>query len=55
MGRMVMLVAGALLALWVLFAFVVPMIMGLLKLALIVGVIAVIVFIAVSLVGRTAR
>ncbi|WP_431897274.1 hypothetical protein [Nonomuraea sp. bgisy101] len=55
MGRMVMLVAGVLLALWVLFAFILPMVMGLLKLALIIGVIAVVVFVAVALVGRTAR
>jgi hypothetical protein len=50
---MVMLVVGALLALWVLFTFILPMLMGLLQLALIVGVIGVIVFIAVTLVGRS--
>jgi hypothetical protein len=50
-----MLVLGALLALFVLFNFVLPMIMGLLKVALIIGVVALLVFIAVTLVGRTSR
>ncbi|MFG3437701.1 hypothetical protein ACGF0J_10705 [Nonomuraea sp. NPDC047897] len=55
MSRVVMLVLGALLALFVLFNFVLPMIMGLLKVALIIGVVALLVFIAVTLVGRTSR
>ncbi|MDF2707535.1 MAG: hypothetical protein K0R62_3187 [Nonomuraea muscovyensis] len=50
-----MLVLGALLALFVLFNFVLPMIMGLLKVALIIGVVALLVFIAVTLVGKTSR
>ncbi|MBB6346296.1 MULTISPECIES: hypothetical protein [Nonomuraea] len=55
MSRVVMLVLGALLALFVLFNFVLPMIMGLLKVALIIGVVALLVFIAVTLVGKTSR
>lgn len=54
MGRMVMLVAGALLAVFVLFNFIVPMVMGLLKIALIIGVIAVVVFVLVAIVGRSS-
>lgn len=55
MGRLVMLVVGVALALWVLVAFILPMLVGLVKLALIIGVIALVVFVAVALVGRTAR
>ncbi|MGW4469607.1 hypothetical protein ACWENQ_08035 [Nonomuraea sp. NPDC004354] len=55
MGRLVMLVIGVALALWVLVAFILPMLVGLVKLALIIGVIALVVFVAVALVGRTAR
>ncbi|MEU7001525.1 hypothetical protein [Nonomuraea sp. NPDC046570] len=54
MGRMVMLVAGALLALFVLFTFIIPMVFGLLKLALLIGVIAVVVFVVVTVVGKTS-
>ncbi|MEU7741060.1 hypothetical protein AB0L53_43260 [Nonomuraea sp. NPDC052129] len=54
MSRVVMLVLGALLALFVLFNFVIPMIMGLLKVALIIGVVALLVFIAVTLVGKSS-
>jgi hypothetical protein len=49
-----MLVLGALLGLFVLFNFVLPMIMGLLKVALIIGVVALLVFIAVTLVGKSS-
>ncbi|HUR07101.1 MULTISPECIES: hypothetical protein [Nonomuraea] len=54
MSRVVMLVLGALLGLFVLFNFVLPMIMGLLKVALIIGVVALLVFIAVTLVGKSS-
>ena len=49
-----MLVAGALLALFVLFNFIIPMVLGLLKIALIIGVVAVLVFIVVTLVGKSS-
>ncbi|NUW37100.1 hypothetical protein HTZ77_37710 [Nonomuraea sp. SMC257] len=54
MSRVVMLVLGALLALFVLFNFILPMVVGLLKVALIIGVIGLLVFVAVSLVGKTS-
>ncbi|MEU7829642.1 MULTISPECIES: hypothetical protein [unclassified Nonomuraea] len=54
MSRVVMLVLGALLGLFVLFNFVIPMIMGLVKVALIIGVVALLVFIAVTLVGKSS-
>lgn len=54
MGRMVMLIAGVLLAGFVLFNFIVPMVMGLLKIALIIGVIGVVVFVLVTVVGRSS-
>ncbi|GAA3719709.1 hypothetical protein GCM10022224_102040 [Nonomuraea antimicrobica] len=50
-----MLVLGALLGLFVLFNFLLPMLAGLIKLVLIVGVVAVIVFVAVTLVGKSSR
>lgn len=49
-----MLVAGALLALFVLFTFIIPALFGLLKVALIIGVIALLVFIAVTVVGKSS-
>ncbi len=49
-----MLVLGALLALFVLFNFILPMVLGLLKIALIIGVVALFVFIAVTLVGKSS-
>ncbi len=49
-----MLVLGALLALFVLFNFILPMLMGLLKVALIIGVIGLLVFIAVTVVGKSS-
>ncbi|MEV0149334.1 MULTISPECIES: hypothetical protein [unclassified Nonomuraea] len=54
MSRVVMLVLGALLGLFVLFNFVLPMVVGLLKVALIIGVVALLVFVAVTLVGKTS-
>ncbi|MEV1168340.1 hypothetical protein [Nonomuraea sp. NPDC049784] len=55
MGRVVMLVIGTLLGLFVLFNFLLPMVMGLLKVALIIGVVALLVFIAVTVVGKSSR
>ncbi|WP_433436054.1 hypothetical protein [Nonomuraea sp. CA-141351] len=55
MGRVVMLVIGTLLGLFVLFNFLLPMVMGLLKVALIIGVVALLVFVAVTVVGKSSR
>jgi hypothetical protein len=52
MGRIVLGVLGVLLALYVVFGLVLPALFGLLKLALIVGVIAVAVVLAVTVVGK---
>ncbi len=49
-----MLVLGALLALFVLFTFIIPMVLGLLKIALIIGVVALLVFIVVTMVGKSS-
>ncbi|GGO77741.1 hypothetical protein GCM10012289_58110 [Nonomuraea cavernae] len=49
-----MLVLGALLALFVLFNFILPMVVGLLKIALIIGVVGLLVFIAVTMVGKSS-
>ena len=54
MSRVIMLVLGAVLALFVLFTFIIPMVLGLLKIALIIGVVALFVFIAVTLVGKSS-
>jgi hypothetical protein len=54
MGRVVMLVAGALLALFVLFNFIIPLLGTLLQVALIVGVVGVIVFIVVTVIGKSS-
>lgn len=48
-----MLVIGTLLGLFVLFNFLLPMVVGLIKLALIVGVIALVAFIAVTVVSKS--
>ncbi|MFI6741432.1 hypothetical protein ACIBI9_51675 [Nonomuraea sp. NPDC050451] len=55
MGRVVMLVLGTLLGLFVLFNFLLPMLAGLIKIALIIGVIALLVFVAVTVVGKSSR
>ncbi|MEV0234765.1 hypothetical protein [Nonomuraea sp. NPDC050786] len=55
MGRVVMLVIGGLLGLFVLFNFLLPMVMGLLKVALIIGVVAFLVFIVVTVMGKSSR
>ncbi|MCA2189871.1 hypothetical protein [Nonomuraea cavernae] len=54
MSRVIMLVLGALLALFVLFNFILPMVVGLLKIALIIGVVGLLVFIAVTMVGKSS-
>ncbi|WP_327108048.1 hypothetical protein [Nonomuraea glycinis] len=54
MSRVIMLVLGALLALFVLFNFIIPMVLGLLKIALIIGVVGLFVFMAVTLVGKSS-
>ncbi|MER6574203.1 MULTISPECIES: hypothetical protein [unclassified Nonomuraea] len=53
MSRVVMLVLGTLLGLFVLFNFLLPLLAGLFKLVLIVGVVALVVFIAVTVVGKS--
>ncbi|MFI6921351.1 hypothetical protein ACIBIZ_15455 [Nonomuraea spiralis] len=53
MSRVVMLVLGAILGLFVLFTFLLPLLAGLFKIALIIGVVALIVFVAVTLVGKS--
>ncbi|MFI7708320.1 hypothetical protein [Nonomuraea sp. NPDC049480] len=55
MGRVVMLVIGTLLGLFVVFNFLLPLLAGLLKVALIIGVVALGVFIAVTVVGKSSR
>ncbi|MGW0807115.1 hypothetical protein [Nonomuraea sp. NPDC002799] len=55
MGRVVMLVLGTLLGLFVLFNFVLPMLVGLVQIALIIGAVALLVFIAVAVVGKSSR
>lgn len=50
-----MLVIGTLLGLFLVFNFLVPMLVGLVKLALIVGVIAVALFIVVAVVSKSSR
>ncbi|WP_158088720.1 hypothetical protein [Thermoactinospora rubra] len=54
MGRIIMLVAGTLLGLFVLFNFILPMVVGLVKVALIIGVIGVVVFLVVRLVSGSS-
>ncbi|MEV0382944.1 hypothetical protein [Nonomuraea sp. NPDC050643] len=55
MSRVVMLVIGTLLGLFVLFNFLLPMLVGLVKIALIVGVIALLVFVAVAVMSKSSR
>ncbi len=50
-----MLVIGTLLGLFVVFNFLLPLLAGLLKIALIIGVVALLVFIAVTVVGKSSR
>ncbi|NRQ31555.1 hypothetical protein HII36_06820 [Nonomuraea sp. NN258] len=55
MGKVVMLALGTLLGAFVLFNFLLPMLGVLLKVALIIAVIGVIVFVAVNVVGKSSR
>jgi hypothetical protein len=55
MGKVLMLIAGTLLALFVVFNFLVPMLAFLVKLALIIGVIGLVVFIAVTVMSKSSR
>ncbi|MGP3917359.1 hypothetical protein OHA25_06200 [Nonomuraea sp. NBC_00507] len=55
MGKVVMLVIGTLLGLFVLFNFLLPMLAFLVKIALIIGVVALVFFIAVTVVGKSSR
>lgn len=50
-----MLVIGAIAALFVLFTFILPLIAGLLKFALLVAVVGVIVFVAVRVMSSSSR
>ncbi|MFS1305065.1 hypothetical protein [Streptosporangium longisporum] len=55
MGRIVMAVLGVLLALYVVFGFVLPALFGLLKLALVLALVALAVVAAVTVVARLKR
>ncbi|SEG77236.1 hypothetical protein SAMN05444920_104461 [Nonomuraea solani] len=50
-----MLVLGTLLGLFVLFNFILPMLVGLIKIALIIGVVALLVFVAVTVMSKSSR
>ncbi|WP_219470458.1 hypothetical protein [Nonomuraea rhizosphaerae] len=54
MSRVVMLVIGTLLGAFVLFNFVLPMLGVLLKVALIIGAIGLVLFIAVNVIGKSS-
>ncbi|MDP4500351.1 hypothetical protein [Nonomuraea turcica] len=55
MGKVVMLVLGTLLGLFVVFNFLLPMLAFLFKIALIIGVVGLVAFIAVTVVGKSSR
>ncbi|WP_157382948.1 hypothetical protein [Nonomuraea coxensis] len=55
MSRVVMAVIGALLGLFVVFNFLLPLLAGLFKLVLIVGVIALLVFVVVTVMSKSSR
>ncbi|MGI5285082.1 hypothetical protein ACQEVF_17345 [Nonomuraea polychroma] len=55
MGKVVMLVIGTLLGLFVVFNFLLPMLAFLFKIALIIGVVGLVAFIAVTVVGKSSR
>ncbi|WP_170223392.1 hypothetical protein [Nonomuraea turkmeniaca] len=55
MGRVVMLVIGTLLGLFVVFNFLLPMLAFLFKIALIIGVVGLVAFIAVTVIGKSSR
>ncbi|MFO7252892.1 MAG: hypothetical protein DIU60_019300 [Actinomycetes bacterium] len=54
MARLVLAILGAVLALFVLFSFVIPALFALLKLALVLGLIGLIVFLVVTFVGKSS-
>lgn len=54
MARTVFLIAGVILALFVVFSFIIPMLFALLKFALIIGLIALVVFVAVTVIGKSS-
>ncbi|GIH65152.1 hypothetical protein [Microbispora siamensis] len=55
MARTVLTVLGILLALWLVFGFVIPALFATLKFLLIIGIIALVVVIAVTVVGKLSR
>jgi hypothetical protein len=55
MSKVVMLVIGTLLGLFVVFNFLLPMLAFLFKIALIIGVVALVAFIAVTVVSKSSR
>ncbi|OPG13922.1 hypothetical protein B1L11_05305 [Microbispora sp. GKU 823] len=54
-GRTVLTVLGILLALWLVFGFVIPALFATLKFLLIIGIIALVVVVAVTVVGKLSR
>jgi hypothetical protein len=55
MARTVLTVLGILLALWLVFGFVIPALFATLKFLLIIGIIALVVVVAITLVGKLSR
>jgi hypothetical protein len=54
MTRTVMMVLGILLALFVVFTWIIPTVFALLKFALIIGIIAVVVFVAINVISKSS-
>lgn len=54
MARILLMVGGALLALYVVFSFLIPALFALLKFALIIALIAVAVFVVVTFIGKSS-
>ncbi|WP_185949672.1 hypothetical protein [Microbispora sp. KK1-11] len=55
MARTVLTVLGILLALWLVFGFVIPALFATLKFLLIIGIIALVVVVAITVVGKLSR
>ncbi|WP_169949233.1 hypothetical protein [Microbispora sp. H11081] len=55
MARTVLTVVGILLALWLVFGFVIPALFATLKFLLIIGVIALVAVVAITVVGKLSR
>ncbi|MGI5162286.1 hypothetical protein [Microbispora sp. CA-102843] len=55
MARTVLTVLGILLALWLVFGFVIPALFATLKFLLIIGIIALVAVVAVTVVGKLSR